>query len=108
MFEAILNAFRAPDLRRRILFVAGMLIVFRLLAHVPIPGVDRTQLSTFLETNPIFGLLDLDDVRPQPGEQLRRRGARLVLRQVQDLHPLQCRHATPSRALVRRARPAWG
>ncbi|MDQ1323194.1 MAG: preprotein translocase subunit SecY [Chloroflexota bacterium] len=59
MFEAILNAFRAPDLRRRILFVAGILFVFRFLAHVPVPGVDRTQLASFLESSPIFGLLDL-------------------------------------------------
>ena len=59
MFEALLNAFRAPDLRRRILFVAGILLVFRLLAHVPIPGVNAAQLQTFLNTNAIFGLLDL-------------------------------------------------
>jgi len=59
VFEAILNAFRAPDLRRRILFVAGILFVFRFLAHVPVPGVDRTQLASFLESSPIFGLLDL-------------------------------------------------
>ena len=59
MFEALLNAFRAPDLRRRIFFVAGMLLVFRLLAHVPVPGVDRAQLANFLDQSPIFGLLDL-------------------------------------------------
>ncbi|MEI7743412.1 MAG: preprotein translocase subunit SecY [Chloroflexota bacterium] len=59
MFEALLNAFRAPDLRRRILYVAGILLVFRLLAHVPVPGVDRTQLSNFLDQSPIFGMLDL-------------------------------------------------
>jgi len=59
VFEALLNAFRAPDLRRRILFVAGILFVFRLLAHVPVPGVDRTALATFLDSSPIFGLLDL-------------------------------------------------
>ena len=59
MFEALLNAFRAPDLRRRILYVAGILMVFRLLAHVPVPGVDSEQLKTFLQTNQIFGLLDL-------------------------------------------------
>jgi preprotein translocase subunit SecY len=59
VFEALLNAFRAPDLRRRILFVAGILLIFRLLAHVPVPGVDRTQLASFLESSPIFGLLDL-------------------------------------------------
>jgi preprotein translocase subunit SecY len=59
VFEALFNAFRAPDLRRRILYVAGILLVFRLLAHVPVPGVDRTQLSAFLDNNAIFGLLDL-------------------------------------------------
>lgn len=59
MFESLLNAFRAPDIRRRILFVAGMLIVFRFLAHVPLPGVDKAGLSAFFTDNPIFGLLDL-------------------------------------------------
>ena len=59
MFEALLNVFRAPDLRRRILYVAGILLVFRLLAHVPVPGVDPAQLRSFLDTNAIFGLLDL-------------------------------------------------
>jgi preprotein translocase subunit SecY len=59
VFEAILNAFRAPDLRRRILYVAGILLVFRMLAHVPVPGVDATALRAFLDQSPIFGLLDL-------------------------------------------------
>jgi len=59
VFEALLNAFRAPDLRRRILYVLAILIVFRALAHVPVPGVDRDQLDAFLENNAIFGLLDL-------------------------------------------------
>jgi len=59
VFEGLLNAFRAPDLRRRILFVAGAILVFRLLAHVPVPGVDKSQLGNFLNNNSIFGLLDL-------------------------------------------------
>ena len=59
MFEALLNAFRAPDLRRRILYVLAILVVFRALAHVPVPGVDREQLDNFLQNNAIFGLLDL-------------------------------------------------
>ncbi len=59
MFESLLNAFRAPDIRRRILFVLGILIVFRFLAHVPVPGVNRTALEQFFAGNPIFGLLDL-------------------------------------------------
>jgi len=59
VFESLLNAFRAPDLRRRILVVLGLLIVFRFLAAVPVPGIDRTQLVTFLNNNPLFGLLNI-------------------------------------------------
>ena len=59
MFESILNAFRAPDIRRRILFVLGIMIAFRFLAHVPVPGVDRTALADFFAGNQLFGLLDL-------------------------------------------------
>ena len=59
MFESLLNAFRAPDIRRRILIVLGLLVVFRFLAAVPVPGIDRTQLANFLQGNPLFGLLDL-------------------------------------------------
>ncbi len=59
MFDSILNAFRAPDIRRRILFVLGTLIVFRALAHVPVPGADPTKLAAFFNNNALFGLLDL-------------------------------------------------
>ena len=59
MFDSILNAFRAPDIRRRILFVLGVLIVFRALAHVPVPGADPTKLAQFFNNNALFGLLDL-------------------------------------------------
>jgi preprotein translocase subunit SecY len=59
VFDALLSAWRAPDLRRRLLFVLGILIVFRLLAHIPVPGVNKTQLAIFFENNQIFGLVDL-------------------------------------------------
>jgi preprotein translocase subunit SecY len=59
VFESLLNAFRAPDIRRRILYVLAILIVFRFLAHVPVPGVDTTQLKEFFAGNAIFGVLDL-------------------------------------------------
>jgi preprotein translocase subunit SecY len=59
VFDSLLNAFRAPDIRRRVLVVLGLLIVFRMLATVPIPGIDQTQLTQFLEGNPLFGLLNL-------------------------------------------------
>jgi preprotein translocase subunit SecY len=59
VFESLLNAFRAPDIRRRILYVLGLLIVFRLLAAVPVPGINAAELKKLVEGNPIIGLLDL-------------------------------------------------
>src|SRR6476659_5510025 len=41
------------------LVVLGLLIVFRFLAAVPVPGIDRSQLEQFLSGNPLFGLLNL-------------------------------------------------
>jgi preprotein translocase subunit SecY len=59
VFESLLNAFRAPDIRRRILFVLGILVVYRILAQVPLPGVDHTQLKAFFDKNTAFGIIDL-------------------------------------------------
>ncbi len=46
-------------LRRRILFVIGALGIFRVLAVIPIPGVNPTELASFLQNNQFFGLLNL-------------------------------------------------
>ncbi|MEA2621533.1 MAG: preprotein translocase subunit SecY [Chloroflexota bacterium] len=59
MFDALVNAFRAPDIRRRIFFVLGMLVLVRGLAHVPVPGVDQTQLAQVLSQQSFLQLLDL-------------------------------------------------
>ncbi len=59
MFESFLNALRAPDIRRRILYVAGILVVFRFLSHVPVPGADPAALNQFFQDNQLFSLLDL-------------------------------------------------
>ena len=59
MFDALVNAFRTPDIRRRILFVAAMLVIYRLLGHVPIPGVDRTALEGFLGSQPFLQIINL-------------------------------------------------
>jgi len=59
VFDSLLNAFRAPVIRRRILYVLGLLIVFRLLASVPVPGVDKAQLKEFVSGSALAGLLDL-------------------------------------------------
>ena len=59
MFSALLEAFRTPDLRNKILFTLGMLLVFRFLAHVPLPGVDQTQLQNVIAGSQLLNLLDL-------------------------------------------------
>jgi preprotein translocase subunit SecY len=55
----MLDAFRLPDLRRRILFTFGMLVIFRFVAHVPLPGVDREALSALFSDNALLGMLDM-------------------------------------------------
>src|SRR3954452_3639941 len=59
MFDSLLNAFRAPDIRRRILFVLGILVVFRLLAQIPLPGVDHAALQAFFQRSSAFTVIDL-------------------------------------------------
>jgi preprotein translocase subunit SecY len=59
VFDALVNAFRAPDIRRRILFVLLMLVVVRGLAHVPVPGVNKAALDAVITANPFLQLLDL-------------------------------------------------
>ena len=59
MFEALINAFRAPDIRRRILFVLGMLVVYRALAVVPVPSVDQEAVRGLIESQTFLQLLDL-------------------------------------------------
>jgi len=59
VFDALVNALRTPDIRRRILFVAGMLIIYRALGHVPTPGVDKVALQQFLGSQPFLQLINL-------------------------------------------------
>ncbi len=59
MWEKIQQIWKIKDIRNKILFVIGMLVVFRLVAHIPIPGVNLDNLRQFLAGNQIFGLLDV-------------------------------------------------
>ena len=54
-----MRAFRLPDVRRKILFTFAMLAVFRVVAHVPLPGVNLGSLRQLLEQNQLLGMLDL-------------------------------------------------
>src|SRR3989338_6418126 len=55
----ILRVFKIKELRMSILFVLGMLVLFRLAAHIPVPGVDASSISQFLQSNQILGLLNV-------------------------------------------------
>jgi len=59
----MIDAFGQADLRKRILLTVGLLVVFRFIAHVPLPGVDIDALHRLLEQGqgigPLLGMLDL-------------------------------------------------
>ena len=53
------SAIKDPILRKRIGFTIGALVVFRLLATIPIPGVDVANLSKLLSSSQFFGFLNI-------------------------------------------------
>lgn len=59
----MIDAFGQADLRRRILLTLGLLVVFRFIAHVPVPGADVEAMRQFLEggagAGALVGMLDL-------------------------------------------------
>jgi preprotein translocase subunit SecY len=59
VIESLVTAFRAPDIRRKILFTLGALLIFRVLTTVPVPNVDQAQLTNLFQSNQLLGLLDL-------------------------------------------------
>jgi preprotein translocase subunit SecY len=59
LVQAMMDVWTLPDLRRKILFTLGILIVFRFIAHVPLPGVNIAALQEYFAQTPLFGMLDL-------------------------------------------------
>ena len=59
LIQSVIDAMRVPDLRGKILFTLAMLVVFRFVAHVPVPGVDTQALNQAFEQNALLGFLDL-------------------------------------------------
>lgn len=58
MWQKISLVWKIPDVRNRVLFVLAMLVIFRLTAHIPIPGVNLEALKNFFEQNQFLGLLN--------------------------------------------------
>jgi preprotein translocase subunit SecY len=59
MFDKLIQIWKAKDLRNKILYVLGMLVIFRFLAHIPIPGVNEAALKSLFASNQILGLLNM-------------------------------------------------
>ncbi len=59
MMEKLIQIWKARDLRNSILFVLAMLAIFRVAAHIPVPGVDTVALKDFFASNQILGLMNI-------------------------------------------------
>lgn len=64
MISAFANAFKLPDLRKKILVTIGLLIVYRLGAHIPTPGIDGAKLAIFFDRlaqgqGTLFGIMNM-------------------------------------------------
>ena len=59
MLDKIIQIFRVKELRNKIFFILSLLVVFRLAANIPIPGIDQERLALFFQDNQFFGLLNL-------------------------------------------------
>jgi preprotein translocase subunit SecY len=62
MLQSVLRAVQLPDLRRRILFTLAMLLLFRLIAHIPVPNIDPSALANLqqaLANNQLAQLLNI-------------------------------------------------
>lgn len=59
MFEKITQIFKVRELRNKILFIFGVLVIFRVAANVPLPGVNVEQLRRLFEGNQFLGMLNV-------------------------------------------------
>jgi preprotein translocase subunit SecY len=59
LLQATIDAFSLPDLRAKLLFTFAMLVIFRFVAHVPVPGVDLGALRELFEGSALLGMLDM-------------------------------------------------
>jgi len=59
LLSPLINSWKVPELRRKILFTVGIFVVFRVFAHIPIPGVDSAKLASLFSQNQFLGLLDI-------------------------------------------------
>ncbi|QXE35199.1 MULTISPECIES: preprotein translocase subunit SecY [Streptomyces] len=64
MLTAFARAFKTPDLRKKLLFTLGIIVLYRLGAHIPVPGVSYENVQTCVDAaqkgnNSLFGLVNM-------------------------------------------------
>lgn len=59
MFKKLTEILKAKDLRNKILFVLGIFAIFRLMANIPVPGIDAIKLKQFFAGNQFLGMMNL-------------------------------------------------
>jgi preprotein translocase subunit SecY len=59
MLDKVKKIFQIKEIRNKILFILAVLVIFRLAANIPVPGVDVARLRSFFEGNQLLGMLDL-------------------------------------------------
>jgi preprotein translocase subunit SecY len=59
LLQAVFDAVQQPDIRRKLLFTFALLVVFRFIAHIPIPNVDPRALEDAFEGNNLLNLFNL-------------------------------------------------
>lgn len=59
IIQPIIQAWRTPELKRKIIFTAVIFAVFRLFAHIPVPAVDVSRLKQLFSQNQLLSLLDI-------------------------------------------------
>ncbi|KKS26269.1 MAG: Protein translocase subunit SecY [Parcubacteria group bacterium GW2011_GWC2_42_6] len=59
MFSKLIQIFKVREVRNKILFVLMIFAIFRVVATIPVPGIDAEQLKNFFEGNQLFGLLNM-------------------------------------------------
>ncbi len=57
--DRLLNLFRVPELRKKVFTVLGLLLVFRVFAAIPVPGIDTEALKRLFDTNQLLSFLNL-------------------------------------------------
>ncbi|OGZ17748.1 MAG: preprotein translocase subunit SecY [Candidatus Nealsonbacteria bacterium RBG_13_36_15] len=58
-YQKVFQIFKIKDLRNKILFVLAIFAIFRIMANIPIPGIDAEKMREFFGANQLFGLLNV-------------------------------------------------